>query len=233
MQAARLLERDLVGAGGRDGVARARGGGEEPERVVVGAVHGQRLDDRVGAGGAQPQRHGAVPRGVGAGRPSPTRAGRSSPAGAARDAVATSRARTNRAVAGAGRGARRGRARPVAVGPADVAGDGRGTPRPSRSATPGPGCHCSQLRGPVGVVGEQEVQHRVRLAAPAAFAVGAGPALARGAVRRGAGPPGGLVEHGPVLRRRRGSGGDGSCGHGPTVPAPGGPSAHLPAATTH
>ena len=54
VQAAGLLERDLVRAGGGDGVAGARGGGEEPVRVVVGAVHGQRLDDGVGAGRAQP-----------------------------------------------------------------------------------------------------------------------------------------------------------------------------------
>ena len=54
MQAARLLERDLVGAGGGDGVAGASGGGEEPVGVVVRAVHGEGFDDLVRPGGTQP-----------------------------------------------------------------------------------------------------------------------------------------------------------------------------------
>ena len=136
----------------------------------------------------------------------------------------------------------RGRAVPVgegagverdgAVGAADVAGDGEERLGVAQR-DPGAGVPLLQLRGPVGVVGEQEVEHGVRLAAPAPFAVGEGPALHARAVRRGPRLPGGRVEHGLVLRCHRGCGGDGSSGHGPTVPAPGGPSTHLPAATSH
>ena len=145
VQAARLLERDLVGAGGGDGVAGARGGGEEPVRVVVGAVHGERLDDLVRPGGTQPQRHRAVPRGVGpvdhrplvqAEAAEPRR-----PRGRGDEQGADERRRRAVPVGERGRVERDG-----AVGPADVPGDVEERLRVAQR-DPGPGCHCSSCAG--------------------------------------------------------------------------------------
>ena len=206
---------DLVGPGRGQRVARPGGGGEEPERVVVGAVHRQRLDAprrcRRRPAAAGRRRAGARR----CGRPWPTRAARSSPAGAggprwrraARARTPRWRAGASGSAAGSRRtGRRRGRSREAEelVGVAQ---------RDARARVP-----LLQLARAQRVVGEQEVQHRVRLPAAAALAVRAGPRSTR-PVRRGPGPPGGPVEH---HGRRGGHRADATGGRRRGRPYPGG-----------
>ena len=125
----------------------ARRGGEEPERVEVRAVHGLRLDDGVGAGGAQPQRHRGVPRRSSCGpvdhrplvQPEAAEPGGAGGGGGQQGPDE----RRGRAVAAGERGRVE---RDRAVGPADVPGDGEELLRVA-SATPGPGCHRSSRAG--------------------------------------------------------------------------------------
>ena len=142
VQAAGLLVLALVDPVGCSSVARPGRRGEEPEGVVVGAVDPMGLDDGVGAVRARAAAARRVPDLVGsAGRPSPTRAGRSSraaPAGTrwrsgGRGSHATGRrgARTP-----PGRHATTPSRRPVPAVP-------RSTPRRRAARRPGPGC---QLR---------------------------------------------------------------------------------------
>ena len=134
VQAAGLLERDLVGAGGGDGVAGARRGGEEPVRVVVRAVHGERLDDGIGAGGTQPQRHRGVPRCVGPVDHRPlVQPEAAEPGRRGRRWRRAGPGRTPRSCGG-GRGARPGRARRCRRAGGRARGR-RGTP-PHRAARP-------------------------------------------------------------------------------------------------
>ena len=54
VQAAGLLQVDLGGPGGLQAVEADRLGGEEAERVEVGAADGAVFNDRIGAGRAEP-----------------------------------------------------------------------------------------------------------------------------------------------------------------------------------
>ena len=195
VQAAGLLELGLVGRGSAaTRVARAGGGGEEAERVEVRAADGCASTTASVPAGTEPQRDGGVPGLVGRGRPSPTRAARSSPAaaGATRSRRA-GRGRTG-GVAAVGRAARPGRGATVPSASAARARARRGRVGVAQR-DPGPRVPLLEPGGPVRVVGEQEVEHGVRLTAAAALAVGERPPLDPPAVCGGPRTPDGPVEH--------------------------------------
>ena len=168
VQAAGLLEVGPVVRAGGERVARPGVVGEEAEGVEVGAGDPVRLDHGVGAGAAEPQRLRVAGLVVGeSGRPSPTRAARSS-----RCAPAATRSR--RAAGGSPRAAAAATRRtPRLTGAVGVPLEPvvrRRVEQPDAE----PGVPPQQLRRPLGVVGEQEVVDRVPLAA-----AGAAPGAAR------------------------------------------------------
>ena len=187
VQAARLLQLVLRLPGRLQHVERARRRGEEAERVEVAAPHAALLDDPGGRRGRQAQRPGrrAAPRRGAAGRPSPTRACRNSPGAAARR-------RCGQQVADPRRASRRAGRVPPSVSSVTPAGrgavvaaqllDGRAGQDDAGARMP-----AAQLRGPVRVVGEQEVLDRVLGAGAAARQVRRDPAVDALLVRRAGG----------------------------------------------
>ena len=160
VQAARLLEGRPVVAAGGERVQRPGLGGEEPERVEVRAADPVRLDDRVGAVRPEPQR--------------PVVPGLVLAPVDHRPLVQPEAAERRRARRGRGeQPVQRLEQRPLGGDVlARVTAIARSSPRPyplspayaaasPASADAVPRVPAPQLRRPLGVVGEQEVVHRV------------------------------------------------------------------------
>jgi hypothetical protein len=247
VQAPRLLQLDLGGAGRLQAVPGDGGGGEEPERVEVRAAHRVRLDDGVGICLAQPQRQRVPvpvvpvdhrplvqPEAAGVRRPGRGRREQPGDEGDGSPAVGEERLPVERD-------------RAVVVGGVPAPGRvRRRTVRAGQEGDPCAGVPPAQLRRPRAVVLVEEVLDRVALpggpAGPVPRGQRVGPLLVRPRQRRP--PVGGRrgrvpagLHHGPVPRlaapsragpvqrlaaslpavRRTGSSSEGWGGRGPSL----------------